>query len=117
MTKREVIKGDAMTHTPGPWTLYPDDRTSDATIAGPDGWQVAVWCPPLHDCDQDSATRCTHHRRDTANARLIAAAPELLALVEQVAWHYEQSERDNASSIPHTIGQTARALLARIEGR
>jgi hypothetical protein len=44
-------------------------------------------------------------------------APEMVKVLEQVAWHYEQTQRDSVSrGLPHEIGQAARALLAKLEG-
>lgn len=52
-----------MSHTKGPWMVHPLDRRA---VVGPDG---------------DSAIADVHTWRDTDDARLIAAAPELLTLV------------------------------------
>ena len=53
-----------------------------------------------------------------------AAAPDLLAVVQQLAWRYE-SEQERGSfpqgqtweTVPHELGQAARAAIARAEGR
>lgn len=63
-------------HTPGPWNY---DQTGDGKricvgiglVDGPNGYDVAEVYSD--DCDSDEAL---------ANARLIAAAPELLAIAE-----------------------------------
>lgn len=58
-----------MRHTPGPWTWfdYPDGRK---LLSGPD--RAVIHCP-------DAPMSC-----DPADARLIAAAPELLAALNDV---------------------------------
>lgn len=66
-------------HTPGPW---PIERTGDGKriivgpglIEGPHGYDIAEVYSD--DCDPEEAT---------ANARLIAAAPELLEALEKLA--------------------------------
>lgn len=61
------------THTPGPWTI--DNDRSTVCMAGQ---RVIVGPAP------DGAPR----EVEIANARLIAAAPELLAALRQVAMFY-----------------------------
>lgn len=68
-------------HTPGPWTFlkdYDNEGKSSARIGGTiegDGWNIArIW--------KDAAElECKYE----ANARLIAAAPELLAALKDIA--------------------------------
>ena len=56
-------------HTPGPWSLGIETDDDRAQVINNDGWHVAyVACDPLE-----------------ANARLIAAAPDLLAALETIA--------------------------------
>ena len=64
-------------HTPGPWRAVPGcpEWTVEADGRG-EVWNVAVVCD---DCD-DSDTE--------ANARLIAAAPDLLAALKDMRAHY-----------------------------
>lgn len=68
-----------MKHTPGPWkithTALNGYRVSDST-----GWGVAV---VLKDTNDD------------ANARLIAAAPDMFELLERTIKRLEQWDRDN----------------------
>lgn len=62
-------------HTPGPWRtkLYEDVLEVYANVNGP-GWLVAQWESP--------------DDNDKANARLIAAAPDLLAACQAIdEWH------------------------------
>lgn len=60
------------THTPGPWKQYQWEDKTYASVRGPDGRCVA-------DCGSRS------DQIAQANARLIAAAPDLLAALEIVA--------------------------------
>ena len=93
-------------HTPGPWLVLSDDDHSDAlTIQDQDELTIAdIWGFAAPDRDG----------QEQANARLIAAAPELLAaLREACAYIY--------ATHPHAqmpaIHQRACELIARVEGR
>lgn len=81
-----------MEHTPGPWTAELD---ADRWIITGDGSSVAL----------------LYHARasDTANARLIAAAPDLLDLARLIAAHFEGTDAP--------LGIKARALIDKAEGR
>lgn len=90
------------THTPGPWHhQYTAGKHNQAVYAEADGRDIAVIYP-----DPNGELE--------ANARLIAAAPDLLALV-----------REGAATFPHTKAERlahigwmdkARALLATLDG-
>jgi hypothetical protein len=88
-------------HTPGPWSIRPD---SGVEIFGPDGqWIMTIY-----------RTR----EELLANARLIAAAPELLD--ELRGWyHYARGTKlaiTGASSVFNGCLEQTRALLAKIDG-
>jgi hypothetical protein len=91
-------------HTPGPWKVAPIQRgkyRGDIGIA-PSGELDPVFCFLAKGRDDIQA----------ANARLIAAAPELLAsLIAMIG--------RNGPIPNYTIGeiQTARAIIAKAEGR
>lgn len=63
-----------ITHTPGPWKLYPDDENGQAVVGG----------------QHTEIATCWHHclgsieKQMRANARLIAAAPDLLNALENL---------------------------------
>lgn len=81
-------------HTPGPWNAVPanpEDRT--VVEAGKN-----TWCIDGSGC----------HFEDYANAKLIAAAPEMLAWLKFLldAWELDPDQRENISS-----------LIAKAEGR
>jgi hypothetical protein len=68
-------------HTPGPWSVT-DNSWETSTVYGPDGETIA-------ECQINSiATEDTQYEFEAikeANARLIAAAPELLEALEAMA--------------------------------
>lgn len=75
-----------MTHTPGPWTFRPDpDAKMRATCAywidGAPTYDNATIGSPIADVRNLGAP-------SEANARLIAAAPEMLEALEQAAMDY-----------------------------
>lgn len=89
-------------HTPGPWHISGDDRCIYAKLTTVDGTAVE----PL-------VAQCSKHTTSAnANARLIAASPELLAALKDMIQAFEvvQTRRDY---YPY---QQALALIDRIEG-
>lgn len=81
--------------TPGPWHMSPNiDGTSDImSDAAPSKW-IAVTPGGAHRC--------------VADARLIAAAPELLAVALRVAEHFQDTDAP--------LGELARAALLKVQG-
>jgi hypothetical protein len=112
-----------MSHTPGPWTVQDcnvDDLQRPNRLMGP----VVVYADddcelhPIADCS------CNHTCREIdeaeANARLIAAAPELLEAARQCLKAMEVVERDygwpyNAPLL--SAMQGAEAAIAKAEGK
>lgn len=107
-------KGSTTKHTPGPWTI-----DSNAIVATFEGQEVQLcsmnrtqWSAP----HQDKNLRLAAQTQ--ANARLIAAAPEMaefvrqMALVLRIAVHGVGPQAVNWSNVE----SDARALLARIDG-
>lgn len=83
----KLMKGKTMTqHTPGPWHIGKRQPSSSFYIYGPQGEEIAD-CDPL--------TQFENINR--ANARLIAAAPELLAALEWCEQVYGADWPANAS--------------------
>ena len=80
-------------HTAGPWNVYGDDKT---LIGAKDGKMMLAKTNHRHICQEWSRTV----EEAQANARLIAAAPELLAALEQLT---EKTER--ANTIRHSGGR------------
>ena len=99
-------------HTSGPWTIYRKTRTY-AFIRGV-GWDgFARVVKRLDGDDEDSP-------EGMANARLIAAAPDLLEalddMLETYGDKYDDEGRVKFSSELEMIGR-ARAAITKVEGR
>ncbi len=108
-----------MKHTPGPWTSYPCNLEKYSRVITAKGAMVQVAYTGLDHHDQVAMTKEVYGDRmtygpgeeTTANARLIAAAPDLLALlIELVAIEGPQ---------PGTSewGDKARAAIAKATGQ
>lgn len=91
-----------MRHTPGPWEIEDHYHFSYRWISGPKHSQLAqvVWCME----DEERSPECE------ANARLIAAAPMLLAALELI-----ESAKDRGFGIDYAMG-CARAAIAKATG-
>ena len=89
-------------HTPGPWAIRPHDLMQ--RIKTREGHTVAI--PAMN--DGVPALTCL------ANARLIAAAPELLAALQMVAkiWSHDQT----ANIAPDSPVAIVRAAIAKATG-
>jgi hypothetical protein len=95
-------------HTPGPW-IAGDDQDSDYFLVGPASFDKVVTNPvvKLH---------------NEFNARLIAAAPELLAALREVAqtlaWHQHGECRGFSDYLFSTAAalSMARAAIAKATG-
>lgn len=107
-------------HTPGPWTV----RSDEFIVEAPDGLEV---CRAPDECDNEGGTRFIYRQNYRANARLIAAAPQLLAdrqelvevLRESLALLEECAEELVPSALsPMSAAMTrARSLLSRIQSK
>jgi len=96
-----------MTHTKGPWDTRDDDKritVGCGLVEGPNGYDVAEVYND--DCDRDEAW---------ANARLIAAAPDLLDAITG-AMDILSSAESNASGTPDWdyVGPRVAAVRAAI---
>ena len=98
------------TFTPGPWQIVqaPNGRISVYPLGGKER-VLDVYCP----LDRDGGTL-------SGNARLIAAAPDLLTLCQGVLetqWYKLTEEFPLEAAHLKELSGMARALLARIEGK
>lgn len=93
-------------HTPGPWV------SNDLSQR-------------VHTADDVTIARCEPHSTDVAkaNARLIAAAPELLAFVEKIDRWIQRSEDDDCEYLNgegwddlRILQVAARAAIAKARG-
>ena len=96
-----------MTHTPGPWTIDDtgphefEEGHVELNIWGPDGAYFGAIAAICNDYSGDM----------DSNARLIAAAPELLEALRTVCEYFEADyNRPNECYV-------AEAAIAKVEGR
>ena len=103
-------------HTPGPWEVIIDDDGNplsgrpmvaatpelDCAIVHWDGFVQPYWRSARGD------------KEIHANARLIAAAPDLLEALERCLNFIENSESEMGETLP--CGEYARAAIARAKG-
>ena len=95
-------------HTPGPWV------TADGFGPSPDGLAIQSL-----DGKNYLICECTgYYSLETtlANARLIAAAPDLLATLRQIGIEATESPNSDANRL-ELILSLARAAIAKAEGR
>jgi hypothetical protein len=104
-------------HTPGPWRVEgPDDE--------PYG-QIGVFAAHHLVCElwQDDAPVRDYNEAQWANARLIAAAPELLAALRAVVesfgpWHDDDCPCDDTCSCSaKPVHDAVNAAIAKAEGK
>ena len=88
-------------HTPGPWTTTIMHENS----AGPGPHAIYAHGEVLGEV------------HSLADARLIAAAPEMLAFVILVANYAKSAWADDADAQRSAFATEARALLAKVEGK
>lgn len=96
-------------HTPGPWDLYsahPVEQYVDR-IVDPKSEQYASIFRIHHD---DKIPR----QEAEANARLIAASPDLLAALKEITKRYATS---NTRGVAYQIWKKAKDAIAKAEGR
>ena len=86
-----MAPSETLSYTAGPWVIQ-GARASDTT------WAVGR-----------KGSGSVAFVRSMENATLIAAAPDLYALAEQVAAHFADTDAP--------LGELARALLAKVGGR
>jgi len=98
---------DEVRHTPGPWVIDANDRYH---VESPDGsalpWSIATI----------SGSAGPGTNRSEANARLIAAAPDLLAALEKLLSYNEAIMADRINYRPEDHASVARAAIAKATG-
>lgn len=95
-------------HTPGPWRIFETDHGSKIIgIGSEDGAGVADAGFGLWGGDSDEAR---------ANARLVAAAPELLEALKYLVMHCKGLDRFEGNPINEAI-RAGREAIAKAEGR
>ena len=103
-----IERSKTVNHTPGPWTVFKSPVRKALLIHAKDDLLVADLG------DDETGTQ-------EANARLIAAAPDLLAALSELVaeWDNDHADEDHQSGItPETGGIIlARMAIAKAEGR
>jgi hypothetical protein len=92
-----MTQTDKHTHTPGPWSLE----------KGSAGFGDAIFST------MDPLNTVADNVRNAANARLIAAAPDLLAACEWLVTAWEQSPDDQARIVVGIASERARDAIAK----
>jgi hypothetical protein len=128
-----------VTQTPGPWTVHPYSTVAAGTIAATDkrpGWtyrDIIIGAGETIVARVESSTippemagypRVREDQEAEANARLIMAAPDLLAVLHEVREVLDQYSdvRDGEDGFPRPNAAMAmltrvEAAIARVEGR
>ena len=109
---REFTSGPKTTskHTPGPWSIEKHGRAG-RLIEGP-GFISPVLVGNIFDHRSGSADRVPQEEIQTANARLIAAAPEMYDALRDAV-----TLLNAVGYVDGDIVDAARAVIAKVEGR
>ena len=104
-------------HTPGPWT-YEGDHTHRQYNIRMLGHLIGVKDEAKHICTVNNLPPHVLANRDPvtaeANARLISAAPELLAALEALArWETCDLDAEQAAALMDEVCDMARAAIAK----
>ncbi len=75
---------DETKHTPGPWSGCHEGNCSCGTIFGPDGNTTVARAYGEAELEKFEADCVPNKEMQAANAKLIIAAPDMLALLERV---------------------------------
>ena len=99
-------------HTPGPWGTLPEECDKPyirvrGTVLGR-RYKVANVITPIYDGVHEREAEETR-----ANARLIAAAPDLLEALQTIAGHLDDTAACNSDK---AMASTARAAIAKATG-
>ena len=105
-----------MKHTPGPWAVDNEQMGFPYVVAGekPD-WRAPIICDLYEDVTPEDSVTCgpwlKAYPNAEANARLIAAAPDLLEALH----HISLCSQSSASS-KEECGRIARAAITKATG-
>jgi hypothetical protein len=99
-----LTKEKHATHTPGPWQI------EDCTPGESTGLRFEVGTK-----DSVIARTTDGWKEARANARLIAAAPEMYEVLSEVLIEYEAEAKAEGWDLP-TTGEMIREVLAKVEG-
>lgn len=96
-------------HTPGPWTIGQNTPDGGRTVVDAHGRAVTFTPVYLGSAAPDIATAA-------ANARLIAAAPDMLAAMHQITGWMRDHTSPRDANTPHAMLVDACAIIAKIDG-
>jgi hypothetical protein len=85
-------------HSPAPWSVEPLQWDHGASIAIVSGGSVLCVIPPRNEDEEPDYHSAVRAPSDEANARLIAAAPELLAALETVLAAFDVMAADTEAT-------------------
>ena len=114
-------------HTPGPWTVFnsAEDGALDHHPGIDAGSEAIILCGDADDPNDWHGVRGDTIEEAHANARLIAAAPDMLAALEEFARRYEGFTNDElwrrsqlliGGSLDYEFAIVARAAIAKAKG-
>lgn len=108
--------------TPGPWQYRPHELDDWGTVRGPngsDGYSAFICqAKDMRYMEDDYLNKCRSSKTDPweANARLIAAAPELYEALEMVRDADEDCKADGFPTMPATARAKIDRALAKARG-
>ncbi len=111
-------------HTPGPWMQGPTANTWHKVYEGKKGEYGGRAICTLHNIHANGARQRGDFETETANARLIASAPDLLAALKSAVSYLEANRpKGKIREIFHQLNEyengvlkPARAAIAQAEG-
>lgn len=96
-------------HTTGPWTTDGSARGGDLDIIAPSGRVALIDCESRGDFQSEAVLE--------SNARLIAAAPDLLAVLQQAnAWVSQYHGVNGHDAASRQMSNVIRAAIAKATG-
>lgn len=98
-------------HTPGPWKIKGADIVGERYVCELFNWSVEPCAP------QYSEINAAFEAEHNANARLIAAGPELLEALKQATRELERIDGGDDANPSLEVIDIARAAIAKAEGR
>lgn len=100
-------------HTPGPWQI-------SRTRAGKNGTSLTIWRndegPNSSEETNTNWSWIAQHIHSEADARLIAASPDMLAALKEAVAVHGAEARDIPDEDEHSWCAVARAAIAKAEG-
>lgn len=110
---KSIPTGEQTQHTPGPWEIMARNGHMGVGVGRDDKEVATVYLNYMDSSwDWDTTVDRPENEKAKANARLIAAAPELLKVCEAVSSYYGAS----LDYQPHYL-EMARAAIAKAEGK